>query len=102
MGFRAKYRGLNTDLRKVAAFQLHETDTGSAQVQVARFTARVTQLTQHLKSNKHDYASTRGLQLILGKRRRLLQYLYNNDRESFTRLLKELKIRYPMPKSRIR
>lgn len=57
--FSAKYRGLNTDLSKVDDFRIHETDVGSSQVQVARFTARVTQLTEHLKVERrlNDYST---------------------------------------------
>ena len=66
-----------TDL--IARFRTHETDTGSPEVQIAIITERVRQLTEHLRVHKHDFHTQRGLQKLLGKRRRLLNYVRNND-----------------------
>ena len=77
---RARYKGKNTDRSKVLEFQRHATDTGSSEVQIALLSARVTQLSTHLKSNRKDYATRRGLEKILARRRHFMQYLYDNDR----------------------
>ena len=58
----------------------HEGDCGSTEVQIARLSARVTQLTSHLKEHRKDYAATRGLVKILGQRRRLMTYIYKENR----------------------
>ncbi|MFP5327731.1 MAG: 30S ribosomal protein S15 [Acidimicrobiia bacterium] len=63
----------------IANNRLHETDTGSPEVQIAIITERVRQLTEHLRVHKHDFHTQRGLQKLLGKRRRLLNYVRNND-----------------------
>ena len=76
----ARYRGQGTDLSRIPQYKRHDTDTGSPEVQIARLTARVTQLTEHLKANKKDFACERGLKQILGRRKRLLKYLYKHDR----------------------
>ncbi len=73
--------------------KLHEGDTGSPEVQVAIFTARINQLTEHLKINKKDHHSRRGLLLLVGKRRRLLNYLSRNDVERYRSLISKLGIR---------
>ncbi len=73
--------------------QLHEKDTGSPEVQVAIFTERINQLTEHLKVNKKDHHSRRGLLLLVGKRRRLLNYLSRNDVERYRALIQKLGIR---------
>jgi small subunit ribosomal protein S15 len=74
----------------IAEFRAHETDTGSPEVQIALLTERITQLTDHLRSNRQDHHSRRGLLQMVGKRRRLLAYLSKNDvaryRETITRL----------------
>jgi ribosomal protein S15 len=77
---RAKYRGIGTDQSKVAQFQRAEADTGSTEVQIARISARVEQLTGHLQQHRKDYAATRGLTILLGQRRRLMRYLYQQNR----------------------
>ncbi|MBD2162642.1 MAG: 30S ribosomal protein S15 [Limnothrix sp.] len=74
-------------------FQTHGTDTGSADVQVALLTARVEQLSEHLKKNKKDHASRRGLLQIIGRRKRLLAYILKQDRERYQALIKKLGIR---------
>ena len=81
--YRARYRGTGTDLSKVPAFKRHEEDCGSTEVQIARISARVIQLTSHLKEHRKDYAATRGLVKLLGQRRRLMTYIYKESRCSF-------------------
>lgn len=63
----------------IANNRLHPSDTGSPEVQIAIITERVRQLTEHLRVHKHDFHTQRGLQKLLGKRRRLLNYVRNND-----------------------
>ncbi len=71
----------------------HETDTGSPEVQVALLTARINQLNEHLKVHKHDHHSRRGLMMMVGKRRRLLNYLSARDIERYRALVGRLGIR---------
>ena len=68
-------------------------DTGSAEAQIALFTHRINHLTDHLKSNKQDHSSRLGLMRLVGKRRRLLDYLQKNDIERYRSIIAELKIR---------
>ena len=63
----------------IAEYATHEGDTGSPEVQIALLTKRIINLTEHMKANKHDYHSQRGLLLMIGKRRRLLAYLKKED-----------------------
>lgn len=70
----------NIDLSNLPKFQRHGADTGSTEVQLARITMRVGQLSAHLANNKKDNSSRRGLQALLAQRKSLLQYLYRNDR----------------------
>lgn len=70
-----------------------ETNTGSTEGQIALFTKRIDHLTGHLKNNRKDYNTERSLILLVGKRRRLLDYLKDNDIEKYRSLIKELKIR---------
>ena len=71
----------------------HEGDTGSPEVQVALLTARIAQLTEHLKNNKKDHHSRRGLLKMVGHRRRLLSYLYDIDVERYRALIAKLNLR---------
>lgn len=73
--------------------QTHEKDTGSPQVQVAILTHRINDLTEHLKEHKKDNHSRRGLFLMVGKRRKLLQYLKNNDKEEYEKVIATLDLR---------
>jgi small subunit ribosomal protein S15 len=68
-------------------------DTGSPESQIALFTYRINQLTEHLKVNKKDHSSRLGLLKLVGKRRRLLDYLYNRDIERYRAIIKELNLR---------
>ena len=77
----------------VKDYQRTDSDTGSPEVQVAILTERVRDLTEHLRTHKHDYASRRGLILMVGKRGRLLKYLSNTRREDYLALIKRLGLR---------
>ena len=77
----------------IQEFQAHEGDTGSTEVQIAVLTERINQLTTHMRINKHDYATQRGLIMLVGQRRRLLRYLRNNNSASYKKTIKKLKIR---------
>ena len=70
-----------------------EKDTGSVEVQIALLTAQINDLTAHLKANKKDASGRRGLFVLVGKRRGLLDYLNREDRDSYIKLLADLKIR---------
>nr|WP_221316678.1 30S ribosomal protein S15 [Saccharopolyspora gloriosae] len=74
-------------------FGLHESDTGSAEAQVALLTNRISGLTEHLKMHKHDHHSRRGLLLMVGRRRRLLNYLTKVDIERYRSLIQRLGLR---------
>ena len=74
-------------------FGKSNTDTGSAEAQIALFSYRINHLTEHLKLNKKDYSTERALVMLVGKRRRLLDYLKAKDIEGYRSLIKELGIR---------
>ena len=74
-------------------YGLHETDTGSAEAQVAMLTKRISDLTEHLKLHKHDHHTRRGLLGLVGKRRRLLRYLQNVDINRYRSLIERLGLR---------
>ena len=71
----------------------HDSDTGSARVQIALLTRRINELTEHLRQHKHDHHSRRGLLKLVGRRRRLLNYLQRKDLEGYRALIKELGLR---------
>ena len=77
----------------MAPHRKHETDTGSPQVQVAILTERINHLTEHLKVHKKDHHSRRGLLMLVGRRRRLLDYLKRNDVERYRALIAKLGLR---------
>ncbi|MFT5587795.1 MAG: small subunit ribosomal protein S15 [Cognaticolwellia sp.] len=77
----------------ITEYALTEGDTGSPEVQVALLTKRITQLTEHFKTHKHDHHSRRGLLKLVGQRRRLLRYLKNNDEARYFDLIKRLGLR---------
>ncbi|MGB7443055.1 MAG: 30S ribosomal protein S15 [Coleofasciculaceae cyanobacterium] len=77
----------------IDGYQVHETDTGSADVQIAMLTARISQLSSHLKSNKKDHSSRRGLLKMIGRRKRLMSYLRKQDKERYQALIGRLGIR---------
>ncbi len=73
--------------------RLHEGDTGSTEVQVALLTQRISQLTGHMADNQHDYHSQRGLLKLVGRRRRLLAYLFREDVKRYRKLISRLGLR---------
>jgi small subunit ribosomal protein S15 len=77
----------------IANSHVHETDTGSPEVQVSILTARINQLTEHLKIHKHDLHSRRGLMLMVGRRRRLLAYLSRKSPDRYRALIAKLGLR---------
>ncbi len=85
-----------TQLRKqeiISNYQVHETDTGSAEVQVAMLTERINRLSEHLQANKKDHSSRRGLLKLIGQRKRLLAYIQQDSREKYQALIARLGIR---------
>jgi len=74
-------------------YRIHEEDTGSPEVQIALMTKRINQLTEHLRSNKHDESSRRGLLKLVGHRRRLLAYLRSKDFGRYVAINERLSLR---------
>ena len=74
-------------------YGVHATDTGSPEAQVALLTRRIVQLTEHLKTHKHDHHSRRGLLLLVGRRRRLLKYVASVDITRYRSLIERLGLR---------
>lgn len=86
---------LNSEIKK-EIFTKHggaETNTGSSEGQIALFTFRISNLTEHLKKNRKDFGTQRSLQLLVGKRRSLLDYLKKKDIERYRAIVKELGLR---------
>ena len=77
----------------ISKYGSSDTDTGSTQVQIAMLTQRINELTEHLRTHKHDFYSRRGLLKLVGRRRRFLNYLQKHDLEGYRALIKELGIR---------
>ncbi|HAM02792.1 MAG TPA: 30S ribosomal protein S15 [Acidimicrobiaceae bacterium] len=77
----------------IADYRLHDTDTGSPEVQIALLTERISHLTEHLKMHKGDHHTRRGLMKLIGRRRRLLDYVRNNDVERYRNIIGRLGIR---------
>jgi small subunit ribosomal protein S15 len=84
---------MSTKQEVIASYQIREGDTGSPEVQVAILTDRIAQLTEHLKVHKGDHHSRRGLMMMIGRRRRLLDYLRNQDVERYRTLIARLGLR---------
>jgi small subunit ribosomal protein S15 len=86
---------LTTEKKKefFAKYGKSENDTGSSEAQIALFTFRISHLTEHLKQNRKDFGTQRALVTLVGKRRRLLDYLKERDIERYRAIIKELKIR---------
>jgi len=78
----------------IEGFQIHERDTGSADVQVALLTEQINHLTEHLQKNVKDHSSRRGLLKKVGQRRRLLDYLHTTDLTRYQSITKKLKLRH--------
>ena len=89
-----RLKGMEEKANTIEGYRLHETDTGSADVQVALLTQRINHLTEHLKSNKKDHASRRGLLMMVGRRRRLLDYVHRHDANRYRSLTQRLKLRH--------
>lgn len=77
----------------IEEFRRHETDTGSPEVQVAKLTSRIRHLTDHMQSNQQDFATQRGLLQMVGRRRRLLDYLKREDVTKYQDLIERLGLR---------
>ena len=77
----------------IKKFGKNEKDSGSAKVQIAMLTQKITELTEHMKSNKKDFSTKRGLLMMVGKRKGLLSYLRETDLEGYRKLIKDLNIR---------
>ena len=77
----------------VHKFQVHQKDTGSPEVQIALLTKRIEEVTSHLKAHKHDSDSRRGLLMMVGRRRRLLDYLKKSDAPRYDKIIAELGLR---------
>lgn len=86
---------LNVDQKKVIIedYRTHESDTGSPEVQVAILTKRINDLTEHFKVHAKDYHSRRGLMIMVGQRRRLLDYLRRKDKARYASLIERLGLR---------
>jgi small subunit ribosomal protein S15 len=84
---------MEAKVKTINDFKLHERDTGSADVQIALLTQRINHLTEHLQKNKKDHGSRRGLLMMVGQRRRLLDYLHNVDLNRYQTVTKKLKLR---------
>ncbi|GGU37476.1 MULTISPECIES: 30S ribosomal protein S15 [Lentzea] len=86
---------LSTEQKKsiLAEYGLHDSDTGSTEAQVALLSKRIADLTEHLKQHKHDHHSRRGLLLMVGRRRRLLNYLTKVDINRYRALIQRLGLR---------
>jgi small subunit ribosomal protein S15 len=86
---------MTTDQKReiISQFGRDETDTGTTRVQVALLTHRINHLTEHLREHKHDHHSRRGLLMLVGRRRRFLNYLQRNDLEGYRSLIRELGLR---------
>jgi len=79
--------------KTIDGYKLHERDTGSADVQIALLTQRINHLNEHLQTNKKDHSSRRGLLMMVGQRRRLLDYLQTIDVARYQAVTKKLKLR---------
>lgn len=85
--------GLSKD-EVIQKYQLHATDRGSAPVQIALLTGRINELTDHFRAHKKDHHSRRGLLMMVGKRRRMLEYLKRTDLERYRQLIEDLGLRH--------
>ena len=79
--------------KAIALTQVAKNDVGSPQAQVSVLTARIKEVTEHLKANKHDHMARRGLIQMVGKRKKLLKYLENTDFEAYKAVLEKLGLR---------
>jgi small subunit ribosomal protein S15 len=79
--------------KTIESFRVHDQDTGSADVQIALLTQRINHLTEHLQKNIKDHSSRRGLLMMVGQRRRLLNYLHQVDANRYVAVTRKLKLR---------
>tara|TARA_Y100000589_G_scaffold2281_1_gene2143 strand:- start:652 stop:921 length:270 start_codon:yes stop_codon:yes gene_type:complete len=77
----------------IDSHQIHPTDTGSVEIQVAMLSERISKLSDHLQKNNQDYASRQGLLKMIGKRKRMLSYIKNKDVQKYSTLIKKIGIR---------
>lgn len=77
----------------ISEHKLHDSDTGSPEVQIALLSSRISQLTEHLRFHKHDHHTRRGLMKLIGRRRRLLDYVAKNDVERYRQIIARLGLR---------
>ena len=84
---------MESKAKTISDFKVHERDTGSADVQIALLTQRINHLTEHLQVSKKDHSSRRGLLMMVGQRRRLLDYLHSKDLNRYQAVTKKLKLR---------
>lgn len=84
---------MESKTKTISDHRVHERDTGSADVQIALLTHRINHLTEHLQQNKKDHSSRRGLLMMVGQRRRLLDYLQSKDLSRYQTITKKLKLR---------
>ncbi len=84
---------MKTTQEIISEFGAHDSDTGSPEVQVALLSERINHLTEHLRTHKHDHHSRRGLLMMVGRRRRLLNYLRRTDVERYRKLIASLGLR---------
>ncbi|MBN1163124.1 MAG: 30S ribosomal protein S15 [Candidatus Krumholzibacteriota bacterium] len=87
----ALHKGVKKEV--IGKFRLHDLDSGSPEVQIALLTERINILTEHFKVHKKDFASRRGLLKMVGRRRKLLDYLKRNKLDKYRELIKELNLR---------
>jgi small subunit ribosomal protein S15 len=83
----------NSETIDLSAFRLHDKDTGSADVQIALLTERISQLTEHLKGNRKDHSSRRGLLKLVATRRSLLDYLKRTSQDRYKSVIEKLNLR---------
>lgn len=83
----------STKKKMIDDFKLHDTDTGSPEVQIALLTHRITYLTEHVKIHKKDHHSRRGLLILVGRRRRLLNYVKSKDVNRYRSIIEKLELR---------
>ena len=84
---------LGAKTRVISNFRLHDSDTGSPEVQIALLSQRIEQLTEHFKTHKKDHHSRRGLLMLVGQRRRLLDYLKKSSVERYRKVVSSLSLR---------
>jgi small subunit ribosomal protein S15 len=84
---------MQSKTKTITDFKIHEGDTGSADVQIALLSQRINHLTEHLQKNLKDHSSRRGLLMMVGQRRRLLDYLQTTDVTRYQAVTKKLKLR---------